>query len=72
MLPFRSSFALFPVEFSPATHCRPIVQGRPSSESRKLAAIFAADVVGFSRLAGAGVRTKAGSARFATEARRWS
>jgi NAD-dependent SIR2 family protein deacetylase len=34
------------------------------SESRKLAAIFAADVVGFSRLAGAGVSAESGLGTF--------
>src|SRR5271170_870394 len=53
MLPFGGAIALFQAELSPATHGRSQGQGRPLSESRKLAAIFAADVVGFSRLAGA-------------------
>src|SRR5271168_81144 len=53
MLPFEDAIALFQAELGPATHCRSKGRGRPLSESRKLAAIFAADVVGFSRLAGA-------------------
>ena len=53
MLPFGGSVALFLAELSPATLYRSKGQGRPLSELRKLAAIFAADVVGFSRLAGA-------------------
>ena len=53
MLPFGGSVALFLAELGPAALCRSKGQGRPLSESRKLAAIFAADVVGFSRLAGA-------------------
>src|SRR5271170_3718076 len=53
MLPFEDAIALFLTEFRSPTHRRSKGQGRPLSESRKLAAIFAADVVGFSRLAGA-------------------
>ena len=52
-LPFEGSVALFQTELSPVTRGRSKGQGRPLSESRKLAAIFAADVVGFSRLADA-------------------